>query len=42
MKRTGVNKEFGKPRVGLLPNFTQSGRVDANRFDYLSGGSINL
>lgn len=42
LKRTRVNKEFGKQRVGLLPNFPQSGRVDANSFDYLSGESINL
>lgn len=42
LKRTGVNKEFGKQRVGLSPNFPQSGRVDANSFDYLSGESINL
>ena len=40
MERTGVNKEFGKQRGGLLPNFSQSGRVEANGFDYVSGESI--
>lgn len=40
LKRTGVNKESGKQRGGLLPNFSQSGTVEANGFDYVSGESI--
>lgn len=37
LKRTGVNKELGEQRVGLLPNYCRSGRVGASGFDYLSG-----
>lgn len=38
-RRIGVNREFSKQRVDLLTNFSKSGRVEANGFDFMSGES---